>query len=1552
MPAVGGMQLRDAARRRVPGRYREDNRPVDPDRPTFAHQDVVFNKDLARECAFPSLDMNYPGRGPSEIWKERQKKEAAANCVASGRVIVIGGDTDDDSETEGGDDDDTDSEEISNEEEDDDYEDEEDNEPSVPRRGERLILSVKDMTKQQQDASSSGSRSLQQQDGNLGEAADTVMAESETKAGDNRQHILPRRLAISVTARARSSSPNTEIPPEGPTGEVVRHTARIVSLGPRGPRLSFLGASQDEDTVPRSPREAPDERFQLRDLSRSLPNWPELSDGIKYIIMYEMTQSGLSFTRAAWRLSLYFEEVANLIELIIVEEGKVMKYNKDIAKYYGGTTDISWIDEFVATPRPALVTDVITEREIKRGKAFLTFLGLPEIAANLGYYQGVMGGEYEIPITHLEEDGWESLIPHFLNGCQEDVHRIWMAWKQEQSLKPRTMSVGELHVRMDAPPRTVNPRRVTEVHFASRMEAEIADLVEKGLHPSNYFPVLENGERVMADGTTVDREILEAGLRVIEAFQIAAKAVANTVTGGEPMEVDAEVAQVEREAKSQDALRFSSQVRGEGSMNSLASAAPNQSAAIQGSLASDTSEPGLTQDGYPIFSDSDMAAAIPPFVRERSPTVVAAANQILSEYRKPVKKINKSGEITASFPNRKAASQPSEGQQTAPPSTQKRKKKVQFADDDDGDDDYVEEDTTSKKQTTSGGGRRSQKEKDKPDTPTPTPSGRKRKTPRLSGDADVSEVATGQPGGSVTSARSPVRKTSTRAAPVKEGPVKAGPVKGTASRSSAQLLEDSGTADGNKKTKAGQPKITQNQPAFPPNKPSAPKPPQNSTTRTTAASLLPLKNMAPSQPPLPPEKSSTPRPVQSSASTTVAAHEIPPKTNMGPPAPVSSQPQSRDPESDSGPASMAPSACPTLEAMFVPISPTGSNIVQRATQPVPLLPQPPANEGAEKSSTHPGESVMRTGSPPNVAQAHAKPDASRRKSDGPPGPSDLDPKLPPQSRKRKSYPGLTNSFESVIPVKKPPGRGTVSATPEPSGGAEQENPVSKFTHPSKTPIPIPTIPPPKPELGGAAEQETPVSQFSRRSHTPIPIPTIPPQRPRSETPQQQEPVKPFTCRSYTPIPIPLPAHMLEKIPGLAGHPLVQQQTPTPSTNDGSFIRAQSSGPASTSAADASGAFAAAGPPPSHTPPAFQAETSVTESPSQYMLNNRTILGGATGSRAETEILRNRARTKAARGAAVGSGNMSSSSQLPSTQLPSTQLPSTPRANGYVPAASSFAAPQPRHASAPANFMAMLDPALFADVTTSEAASSSQTATVNTAAEGHGQATAIQNGRSSSINMSSASSAAPQVSTYNQTPVTMPGRSFMNMISASAAGPEALTYIQTPVTMPSGSIHMNSGGTYHHQFQYGFTAGGPMAANATYARPPQFHFQGHVPPVTSMPPMVFGTPQGANTGNSSPPPPWILGSTRGAQGFPNGSSASFSGPWSQNMIQSPNHLGNRTGTGNSYVYVGSSAASGSVPTTAPVQGITADGQEYLQGSLSDIMMRGGNNEGNNSQFPFF
>lgn len=98
-------QLRTASMLRRPGRYQEgDSRPT-IERPIFIHPEIPFRADLVPHCAFPSLPFDYPGPGPSEIWKAQHPTPAATATggILHNRQVGSSEDTDDDEHNESSD---------------------------------------------------------------------------------------------------------------------------------------------------------------------------------------------------------------------------------------------------------------------------------------------------------------------------------------------------------------------------------------------------------------------------------------------------------------------------------------------------------------------------------------------------------------------------------------------------------------------------------------------------------------------------------------------------------------------------------------------------------------------------------------------------------------------------------------------------------------------------------------------------------------------------------------------------------------------------------------------------------------------------------------------------------------------------------------------------------------------------------------------------------------------------------------------------------------------------------------------------------------------------------------------------------------------------------------------------------------------------------------------------------------------------------------------------------------------------------------------------------
>ncbi|KAM7203518.1 hypothetical protein V8F33_002138 [Rhypophila sp. PSN 637] len=529
------MQLRDASRAQRPGRYREYTGPTNIDRPTFVHDDPSFDAEVVDHCAFPSLDMHHPGPGPSAVWKTLHKLEVAA---AKHPVIVINCDQEESDEEDSESASENDDQVQNNPLDEDDGDDQSSllssNTPrcsfvaaDVPYR---LILTAKDMSKLGQGETDTGQNDCVERDTSTDKDGDTIMESAAQGNGGDEQR--PRRFTVSLVRRPRS--PVSLLLEPNPSGR----RPKTVSLGLRAPRAA---AGHDEPPSPEivsSPVEGDswikdifqpdadwprpsyvdddsgdDEILRVMDVFKTNTNWTDLSDGVKYVIIYGMTENGLSFTRACSKLGLGFEDMAEMIELVRVQRRKIYKNNRVIAQQNGHWVQ-AWLDKDCPMPREeVLVTDFLTEDDIRRGKAFLKFMGLHDVAANMGYYLGSsIGGaakDYNIPLNSFREDGWQRLIPHFLVGCQEKVEIMWQESERRRKQHPLTMSIGELHARLDPPPHTVCPKRLKpDAEKARLREAQEVDTREiMPLYLDNYLEPLDDGMILnWLDGTVITLE--------------------------------------------------------------------------------------------------------------------------------------------------------------------------------------------------------------------------------------------------------------------------------------------------------------------------------------------------------------------------------------------------------------------------------------------------------------------------------------------------------------------------------------------------------------------------------------------------------------------------------------------------------------------------------------------------------------------------------------------------------------------------------------------------------------------------------------------------------------------------------------------------------------------------------------------------------------------------------------------------------------------------------------------------------------------------------------
>ncbi|GAB1316681.1 hypothetical protein MFIFM68171_06891 [Madurella fahalii] len=472
---LSGRQLRTASMRRRPGRYQEDDGPVTADRPIFVHPDIAFRADLTSHCAFPSLPFDYPGPGPSEIWKAQR----ITNETATTRRGEEGG------------------QHVSG-----------DGETDVEEHDEGPVLIIPSMDSDGEDeaawrpASRGRCRDVMELQEcepedvtDPDEAPEEMLSEQEVNEESEVAVDEPPGLLEAVAVATLSASPTD--PPQELQRAAHEHPSRYPHAVMTSERETCGSVKQrnDEQSIVHMSN-AVNKDHEAQDFPPVSYHWAELSPGIQYVIIHELIQGGMTFTRAVKQLGLSFSEALALIEMTGKEKLKRRRY-KETIREHANSADFSWLDDFVQAPDLAPVNDTITADEVKQAKGFLTFMGLSHLAARLEDYYGTGGDFLSIPINHLVEDGWRGLFPHFNVLCGEDIQQMLDAEKAESRRRPQVMSKGEMFVRMDPPPGTTNPRRVDHrlhVGSAAGQHCRSGNL-PMGLHPENFVVRLENGKR-------------------------------------------------------------------------------------------------------------------------------------------------------------------------------------------------------------------------------------------------------------------------------------------------------------------------------------------------------------------------------------------------------------------------------------------------------------------------------------------------------------------------------------------------------------------------------------------------------------------------------------------------------------------------------------------------------------------------------------------------------------------------------------------------------------------------------------------------------------------------------------------------------------------------------------------------------------------------------------------------------------------------------------------------------------------------------------------------
>ena len=124
---------------------------------------------------------------------------------------------------------------------------------------------------------------------------------------------------------------------------------------------------------------------------------------MQYLIVYELTQLGMSFIRIVRTLKLQPQEATELLNLIGAEYRKIHDMNRAVRRQ---AQDKHYSFEVLLEQAPSLVTDSIGKKDVRMGKIFLAVVDLREVADRLDQYVGTSGGPaYPIILKHFDEPG-------------------------------------------------------------------------------------------------------------------------------------------------------------------------------------------------------------------------------------------------------------------------------------------------------------------------------------------------------------------------------------------------------------------------------------------------------------------------------------------------------------------------------------------------------------------------------------------------------------------------------------------------------------------------------------------------------------------------------------------------------------------------------------------------------------------------------------------------------------------------------------------------------------------------------------------------------------------------------------------------------------------------------------------------------------------------------------------------------------------------------------------------------------------------------------------
>ncbi|KAL2168196.1 hypothetical protein VTG60DRAFT_255 [Thermothelomyces hinnuleus] len=257
--------------------------------------------------------------------------------------------------------------------------------------------------------------------------------------------------------------------------------------------------------------------------SQDRPNWADLPDGIRYAIIHDMTRTA-PLSQVVQALDLGHVEVSSLLGLIS-EEGRKKKKFAELLLQHGDDAGIPSAEELAAL---CPITEGITAEEVRRGRAFLRFLGLDGVAAGLGFWEGTGADFHDVQV---DEGCWGLVdgfdLPDGGDGERRHLRRL------------RNLKGAELLLRLDPPAKTLNPQRLKSgggaPHARAARLGPIRVPPSEGLHPVNYTVAGKSGRRY----STLDKSdwpawealrdagmVPEAGLVVMTANSLVPDEVA------------------------------------------------------------------------------------------------------------------------------------------------------------------------------------------------------------------------------------------------------------------------------------------------------------------------------------------------------------------------------------------------------------------------------------------------------------------------------------------------------------------------------------------------------------------------------------------------------------------------------------------------------------------------------------------------------------------------------------------------------------------------------------------------------------------------------------------------------------------------------------------------------------------------------------------------------------------------------------------------------------------------------------------------------------------